>query len=80
MHVRKAAAIGVSTLSPVPWSSTGPQFAARGKLCGKSRARSAETRINAPPPSVTRQHCKPTGKRLPNMTGLEQGSTLLFRT
>jgi len=27
------------------------------RFCGKSRARSAETRINAPPPSVTRQHC-----------------------
>src|SRR5271167_2014221 len=35
----------------------GPLFAARGKLCGKSRARSAETRVKAPPPSVTRRHC-----------------------
>src|SRR6185312_6530607 len=41
--------IGVSTLSPVPSIYTG--------LVGKSLARSAEVRINAPPPSVTRQHC-----------------------
>jgi len=41
--------IGVSTLSPVPMRQTG--------FCRKSRARSAATRIKAPPPSVTRQHC-----------------------
>ena len=40
--------IGVSTLSPLPRMYTG--------FCGKSLARSAEVRISAPPPSVTRQH------------------------
>src|SRR5262245_2201322 len=29
-----------------------PPVQARGKLCGKSRARSAATRIKAPPPSI----------------------------
>src|SRR3984957_7585281 len=40
--------IGVSALSPVPSIYTG--------LVGKSLARSADVRIRAPPPSVTRQH------------------------
>ena len=34
-----------------------PPVHARDKLCGKPRERLAATRIRAPPPSVTRQHC-----------------------
>jgi hypothetical protein len=34
-----------------------PLFRPGASFCGKSRARSAATRITAPPPSVTRQHC-----------------------
>jgi hypothetical protein len=34
-----------------------PLFGPGASFCGKSPARSAATRINAPPPSVMRQHC-----------------------
>jgi hypothetical protein len=34
-----------------------PLFRPGASFCEKSRARSAATRITAPPPSVTRQHC-----------------------